>query len=117
MSNPMMKCGHAANAVDSNGNPCCVICASIAESSMVVDDSPPDLTGRTAKCWYCKTEKPSNANLPFFEYCGEGTTRAKSCKHCGIIHPGVKSWSKCNNYVPRGDTGVDAYYCGCRGWD
>ena len=43
---PMMKCGHAANAVDKDGNPCCAICAGFTPNAFIVDDSAPDLTGR-----------------------------------------------------------------------
>lgn len=112
-SKPMMKCGHAANAVCSSLNgvkydppiPSCVIC----DCHELVP--APDLTGRKAVCSYrnCKqtmlrkhgrNDKPdygdgfnergqafaaSNMNLPFFAH-----------------HP---------------DKPVDEYYCGCFGWD
>jgi len=70
MMNPLMKCGHAANAT-SRGKPVCVICYGIDEGAAVIDESPPDLAGRKAKCTYCKREKDSSLELPFFEY-GEG---------------------------------------------
>lgn len=65
---PMMKCGHAANAVDKDGNPCCAICAGFTPNAFIVDDSAPDLTGRKAKCCYCGKERESSPELPFFEY-------------------------------------------------
>lgn len=62
MTTPMMKCGHAANAT-CEGKPCCVICG-----EHTVDDNPPSLEGRTAKC-YCGTSEPSDpSRLAFFEY-------------------------------------------------
>ena len=32
----LMKCGHLANAIDSNGKPCCAICAGINKGYNVV---------------------------------------------------------------------------------
>jgi hypothetical protein len=43
---PMMQCGHAANAVDSLGNPTCAICVGITPGARTVVESP-DLTGAT----------------------------------------------------------------------
>jgi hypothetical protein len=107
----MMKCGHAANAIKTKtGEPCCVICAGRPEADEI-DDSPPDLSERKARCAYfgkqsadgryrstnesnygdrtpgalCKSEQPSGPNLPFFKH-----------------HPEKES---------------DEFYCGCRGWD
>lgn len=65
---PIMKCGHAANAVDKNGNPCCAICVGFTPNAFIVDDRTPDLTGRKAKCFYCGKERESSIELPFFEY-------------------------------------------------
>ena len=67
----LMKCGHSANATDQDGNPVCVICIGIVEGADVVDEEPPDLTGRKARCVYCQREKDSDLSLPYFEY-GEG---------------------------------------------
>ena len=64
----MMKCGHAANAVDRNGNPCCAICAGFTPNAFIVDEKQIDLTGRKAICSYCNTIVDSSLNLPFFEY-------------------------------------------------
>lgn len=130
---PMMKCGHEANATY-NGKPCCVICAGILPHAYVIDESPPDLSGRTAKCAYCGKEQPSNPErLAFFEYCGENSIEATYCKVCGFgvsahskenldSHPPEyhKKLYKCieeDTYEPKGDRGYDRYYCGCRGWD
>lgn len=93
MSNPMMKCGHAANAKNALGKPCCVICAGINPGASVVDEAPPSLEGRMAKCSYskgrdgkpCLSMKPSSPDLAFFE-------------------------SKPNEEY-------DRFYCGCWGWN
>lgn len=89
---PMMKCGHASNAVqrldDGTTIPVCVICASIDPGARVIDDSPPSFEGRTARCSYFRTcghSKPSGPGLAFFEH------------------------------VPTAE--FDRYYCGCHGWD
>jgi hypothetical protein len=47
----------------------------------------PDLSGRTAKCFYCVVEKPSAVLLPFFS---------------------MNVYKKQNK---------DGFYCGCRGWE
>jgi hypothetical protein len=87
---PMMKCGCAANATCSKSAgviydppiPSCVV-----HSCLEVEDSPPDLSARTARCTYCKSERPSGESerLAFFRH------------------------------LPNADH--DDYYCGCRGWD
>jgi hypothetical protein len=92
-SGAMMRCGHAANGIrDGDPNkPCCVIC----DPPEAYEVAPtPDLAGRKARCAYygtmfkqgpaiganecaickkrtdhvCHCERPSNTNLPFFEY-------------------------------------------------
>ena len=67
MGEVMMKCGHAANAVDKDGNPCCAICAGYTPDAFIAADTMPDLTGRKARC-SCGKIVESNVNLPFFEY-------------------------------------------------
>src|SRR4051812_23201449 len=59
-STPMMKCGHAANAKNGNGEPSCVICFGIHPGADVVDESPPSLVGRKAKCAMCQERRPSS---------------------------------------------------------
>lgn len=59
----LMKCGHTSNAKTSDGKPCCCIC----NCTEIVKEMP-SLEGRMAKCPYCNKIKPSNYNLPFFEY-------------------------------------------------
>lgn len=92
---PMMKCGHAAQGLlrrPEGDIPACVICAPDPDA-YTVDDTPPDLTGRRAKCSYrkrrdgqlCTSEVDSSPNEAFFEY--------------------------------RPDEPFDRYYCGCWGWD
>lgn len=67
----MMRCGHAANATqhgaDGTERPCCAICAGLTPAALEVDDAPPSLEGRTARC-YCGRERPSSAGLAFFAH-------------------------------------------------
>lgn len=88
--NPMMACGHSANAVDGDGNPVCVIC--VGRKAGARDLAPtPDLTGRQARCGQngrrkkCKGSVPSSTSLPFFSH--------------------------------QPDQAEDSFYCGCWGWD
>ena len=85
---PLMKCGHAANAVQDTPNgrkPACVICAGISPGWDEIDESQPSLEGRESQCSYCKRKEDSDLGLAFFEY--------------------------------RPNKEHDKYYCGCRGWD
>lgn len=97
---PMMKCGHAANSIH-DGKPACVICAGSNTGWDEIDESPPSLEGRKARCAYRTPGrygaqggameggfhgvKPSSSNLPFFEH--------------------------------KPNEAYDEYYCGCFGWD
>lgn len=106
MNNPLMKCGHTANGIDKDGKPVCVICFGIRPGAIEIDETPPDLTNRRARCTYygsvpsgrnhesnygckrgecCLCERPSIEKLPFFEHCP--------------------------------DQEFDRFYCGCWGWD
>lgn len=82
----MMRCGHAANATN-DGFRVCVICYGIKPGADEIDNTPPDLTGRMAKC-DCGRTVPSSIDLPFFQY---------------------GSWS--------GKAPYDRFYCGHAGWD
>lgn len=66
MEHPMMKCGHAANAMH-QGKPSCVICVGIVPGWDEVADSI-NLKGRMAKCHCNKQTRPSNTELAFFEH-------------------------------------------------
>lgn len=111
MIRPMMRCGHAANSVcrASCGAkfdppiPSCAICN--PPDSLTIDESPTDISLRTARCFNfgkkpsrndecnygrrgaktCPCERPSSTELPFFEHC-----------------PGKP---------------FDSFYCGCMSWD
>lgn len=103
----LMKCGHTAQAIDKDGNPCCVICIGnpLAEQ---VEENLPDLTGRLAKCG-CGNTRESSISLPFFEYLGLGSYEAKNMCNCGyyrIAHypywqakiEKIQRWFKIDSY-------------------
>lgn len=126
MKNPMMKCGHAANAVNKEGLPCCAICAGLTPNADIVDENFGDrLEGRMAICPHCKKTVPSSLSLAFFEYRGSGSKWEENCKNCGIFHKDQpvfrykgRNEVHCSKYEPRvGGFELDLYYCGCRGWD
>lgn len=62
-----MKCGHAANATNSQGKPSCVICVGIHPGAEEIDDTP-DLNHRQAQCAYCRKTVASSTDLAFFNY-------------------------------------------------
>lgn len=68
MEKPMMQCGCAANATDGKGNPSCAIHIGLHPGADKVMEQSPDLTGRTARCTYCKNTQLSSTELAFFEY-------------------------------------------------
>jgi hypothetical protein len=69
MAMPMMKCGHVAQGTKGDtGKPVCVICIGIDPGAEIIDENPPDLTGRMAKCRSCDYMKESKFSLAFFEY-------------------------------------------------
>lgn len=68
MENVLMKCGHTTSIKDSDGNYVCPICVGLTPNARIAEEKKVDLKNRTAKCT-CGCERPSNYNLPFFEYC------------------------------------------------
>lgn len=87
----MMKCGCQAQGTNKSGDPVCVVHAGLVPGWNVVDEAPPSLVGRVARCSYCRKETPSDQPLrgytvlPFF-----------------VHHPKSQ---------------FDEFYCGCMGWD
>ena len=81
---PMMKCGHAANATDSDGKPSCAICIGIPPGAREINEHPPDLTGRMAEC-SCHRKVASSTQLPFFE--------ALPDKLCDRFYCGCRGWN------------------------
>src|SRR5581483_1912728 len=70
----------------------------------------------------CTCVQPSAKELPFFEYCRPGSRQADElCKDCGyhkVAHDKAdRSRQVCGKFEPKGDTGLDTFYCGCGGWD
>lgn len=93
---PMMDCGCAAQGIDGNGNPVCVVHAIVDGTKGRIQTQAPDLEDRQARCGYdhgagCPKNKgrdsrvSSAMTLAFFKY--------------------------------QPDSEYDDYYCGCWGWN
>lgn len=82
---------------------------------------------RQAKCTYCKEQRPSDPNLAFFEDRTEGSAwalnRCGICAYSPIAHqPEVAAkrhlrGQTMHTFVQSVGADLDAFYCGCRGWD
>lgn len=107
MPDTMMKCGHAANAVDSDGNPSCAICVGTGACGRTVDDDPPDLEGRWARCGY--TRGVPAARLVESAGCG----LRNGCR-CKMPSDGDRRLAF---FEHRPESPFDSFYCGCWGWD
>lgn len=60
----IMSCNCAANALRSGtGKACCLV-----HGTEDLRQVQPDLTGREARCGYCKRVEPSRVGLAFFRY-------------------------------------------------
>lgn len=108
----MMKCGHAANAKYKDGDewqPSCAICVGIAPGATEVDETPPDLTGRTARCsYYGSTPRP------------RGSSREGPCGRtdpCLCERPSDDDSGRLAFFGHKPDKPHDQFYCGCWGWD
>ena len=77
---PLMKCGHTAQGKDRFGNPVCAICVGLMTEAREVDPSPPDISGRMARCPDCHTEVKSDFSLPFFSH---RPNSLKDAYYCG----------------------------------
>jgi hypothetical protein len=84
-----MKCGCVALANDANDKSVCPVHVGTNQDAdaRAVDQNAPDLSERTARCPYCKSQRPSDYSLPFFE----------------LARPLSED--------------MDSFYCGCRGWE
>jgi hypothetical protein len=100
----LMECGHTAQAVDSKGNPCCVICVLITpelDKKARTPATPPDLTGRFARCSY---DRPGSG----------GGGKYRKHEDGDSIRPTTLSLAFLEL---KPDAQWDDYYCGCWGWD
>lgn len=71
-----MACGCVAQGHVTGTNE--AVCVIHDEHRLMVTE--PDLTGRTAKCCYCRKTQPSSKDLPFFEFRG---TSDRDGYYCG----------------------------------
>ena len=64
---------------------------------------------------------PSSADLPFFEFRGEGSSHATEKCACGFYESAHKSegptfGNVCKEFKAGGAAEFDGFYCGCLGW-
>lgn len=107
MEKPLMKCGHTANAKDGEGNPVCAICAVLVPGWNEVDENPPSLAGRLARCTYYGSHNPNHGHGPIYGGC--------ECK--GYCHCETASAPELPFFRPEPEADFDRFYCGCKGWD
>lgn len=72
MARKLMMCGCLSTGVDAKGRPVCASHVGIEPGAEVVNENPPNLDGRRAKCRYCENIRPSGFNLPYFRWNPEG---------------------------------------------
>lgn len=127
MARRLMQCGCYSVGNDQDGNPTCITHHGTPEGHKVINRVP-DLSGRKARCGYCKKERASSTRLPFFEFTGPRSHEALSrCKNCTYTRPAhdkaVKDGDRppglrvCRNFESKGPAEFDRFYCGCRGWN
>jgi hypothetical protein len=104
--NPMMECGHSANAKDADGNPCCAICIGMIDGADRVMKSAPDLSNRKARCMYYDSIPRGRSHSSNF-----GCERGKIC-NCEVVSSTALPFF---SHTP--DMKYDKFYCGCWGWD
>jgi hypothetical protein len=132
---PIMTCGHAANATV-DGVPCCAICFSVDPVGATTPGNTEIVVGnRTARCT-CGVTRPSSERekLAYFQYRGEGSSEAtRRCRNCSYYdrahdpHEMAKNvpsnrrtvveLGECSGFEPHGAYEFDSFYCGHAGWD
>lgn len=111
MTNPMLECGHAANAHDSEGKPSCAICVGLHPGAKIVAVNPPDLSTRRARCDYFSKGTAKGRGLRCSNECNYGGNSETTCK---CEQP---SSSDLPFFKHRPSEPFDEFYCGCWGWN
>lgn len=110
MDNPMMKCGHTANAYrvlpDGTRVHACVIC-----SCTDIEKGKPNLVGRKARCTYFG-QPVGRHNETYFPNLMTTNNYGKTC--CGSMDD---SNMELPFFMHRPEKEYDEFYCGCSGWD
>jgi hypothetical protein len=103
VSKPMMKCGHAAQGVLSNGAPVCVICSS-PDATTVDDTYTPD-PERLMRCSYANGPSKVETHNGGGQYAGKSFPSTRPSNPQGAF------------FKAQPDKAEDQFYCGCWGWD
>lgn len=95
-----MKCGHAAQGTrQADGAPVCIICLMSGgpdDPATIVDDNPPDLSGRLMRCSYTRGPDGRPCN-------GRANPRPSDPQAAFFSH--------------KPNAEYDEYFDGCWGWD
>ena len=112
---PMMKCGHAANAYNlDTGEPSCVICQGDPGADQI-EENPPDLTNRKARCdYYGKKTGSIGKCSPVMGAFGHPELSAKPNTICRAE---ISSDTSLPFFKHKPNEEFDMFYCGCHGWD
>jgi len=107
----MMTCGCATDAVISKtGEPYC-----ITHDCKEIEESPPDLTGRIARC-SCRAGPGCEANAR----ASQKRFRGGEVQYGAVPAGGKTAEAPSSTELPffqhKPDESVDSYYCGCMGW-
>lgn len=108
----MMKCGCAAQGTDGHGNPVCVVHSGLKEGWNIVDENPPDLANREARCFYYGKKNSGRQYGPIYP-----KKRTGDCGHHAICTCSASSSPSLPFFEYLPDKPYDKYYCGCWGWD
>lgn len=110
MDAKVMKCGHSANAVDGEGNPCCAICAGIDPRAYEVDDTYIQDPKRKARCTYYG-KNVGNTKYGYNE-CSECAEQEDNKCHCEKLSSPDLAF-----FTSHPDKEFDEFYCGCHSWN
>lgn len=116
----LLSCGHSKNARIWNKEKQayidgCTFCG----TTEFAEELPPSLEKREAICGCGRREPSINfEKLAFFEFCGEGSEKAKKICKCNYHENAhINKRVECTQFEPKGALEFDQYYCGCRGWE
>lgn len=73
-----------------------------------------NLEGRFARCT-CGSTRPSESDMGYFEYRGDGSRQASDMCTCGMAEAAHKMpffVGQCEAFTPRGPMDYDSFFCG-----
>jgi hypothetical protein len=112
---PLMKCGHAANAINTQTRqPWCTRWQGNPDADEVEKNSP-DLTNRKSRCcYYGKLSGRSGKCSPIMGAFGHPELSAKPNTICQAE---ISSNLELPFFEHKPEKEYDIFYCGCHGWE